>query len=64
VESIIEPGSDLGRVESDEPSDLQVGHPSLGNEAPEVADAYPEPLGELVDGEELRQGVGIGHWSP
>jgi hypothetical protein len=29
-----------------------------------VADAHPEPLGELVDGEELGQGISIGHWSP
>jgi hypothetical protein len=29
-----------------------------------VADAHPEPLGELIDGEELRHSVGIGHWSP
>jgi hypothetical protein len=29
-----------------------------------VADAHTEPLSELVDGEELGQGVSIGHWSP
>ena len=49
--STIEPGSDLGRVESDEPADLQVRHPSFGDEPADVADAHPEPLGELVDGE-------------
>ena len=30
--STVEPRSDLGRVESDEPPDLQVGHPSFGDE--------------------------------
>jgi hypothetical protein len=29
-----------------------------------VADAHPEALGELVDGEKLGQGFGTGHWSP
>jgi hypothetical protein len=43
---------------------LQVGHPSFGDESANVADAHPEPLGELVDGEELGQGISIGHWSP
>jgi hypothetical protein len=62
--STIEPGSDLGWVEFDEPPDLQARHPSFGDKPADVANAHPEPLGELVDGEELRQGVGIGHWSP
>ena len=62
--STIEPGGDLGRVEADQPPNLQVWHPSLGDEPADVADAHPEPLGELVDGEELGQGVGIGHRSP
>jgi hypothetical protein len=43
---------------------LQVGHPSFGDESANVADAHPEPLGELLDGEELRQDVGVGHRSP
>src|ERR1035438_1957476 len=64
MSSSIEPGGDLGGVESDGPPDLQVGHASFGNEPADVADAHPEPLGELVDGEELRQGGGIGHRSP
>jgi hypothetical protein len=29
-----------------------------------VANAHPQPLGELVDREELRQSVVIGHRSP
>ena len=62
--STVESRSDLGRVESDEPPDLQVGHPSFGDEPADVADAHPQPLGELVNGEKLWQGVGIGHWSP
>jgi hypothetical protein len=53
VASIIKPGSDLGRVEADKPPNLQVRHPSLGDEPADVANAHPEPLGELVDGEEL-----------
>jgi hypothetical protein len=61
--STIEPGSDLGRVKADQPPDLQVGYASLGNEPANVADAHPEPLGELVDGEELGQGFGTGHRS-
>jgi hypothetical protein len=62
--STIEPDGDLGRVEANQPPDLQVGHPSLGNESADVADAHPKPLGELVDGEELGQGFGTGHRSP
>jgi hypothetical protein len=62
--STIEPGCDLAWIEADQPPDLQVGHPSLGDESADVADAHPKPLGELVDGEELGQGFGTGHWSP
>jgi hypothetical protein len=64
VASIIKPGSDLGRVEADKPPNLQVGHPSFGDESADVANAHPQPLGELVDREELRQSVVIGHRSP
>jgi len=62
--STIEPGGDLGRVEADQPPDLQIGHPSLGDKPANVANAHPEPLGELVDGEELWQGFGTGYGSP
>jgi len=45
-------------------NNLQIGHPSLGDEPADVANAHPEPLGELLDGEELRQDVVLAIGTP
>ena len=42
----IEPAGDLGRVEADQPPNLQVGHPTFGDEptdVADVADAHTDP---------------------
>jgi len=47
VASTVEPGGDLGRVEADEPADLEVRQESLGDEPADVTNAHSKPLGEL-----------------
>jgi hypothetical protein len=59
-----EPVGDLGLVESNEPSDLVVRHPFVGDETADVAYGDAEALGELVDVQELGVVVDAGHVSP
>lgn len=58
---LVKPAGDHGRVEADPAADLDVGHTPFGDEPADVPDARPELERELVDGEELGQGVGGVH---
>ena len=58
-----EPSHYLGRVEPDEPADPQERHSSIGDQTPDMAGGHPEPLGELVHGQQLRHYVRTGHQS-
>ncbi len=40
------------RSKADKPTDPQERHPSLVHQAPQVAPGHPEPLGELVHGQQ------------
>jgi len=57
---VVEPGDDLRGVEAHEEADLQVTHPALGDKAAGVTGAAAEVVGELVDGEQLREGIRVG----
>jgi hypothetical protein len=57
----VEPVGDLRRVEADELADFQVRDAPLGDEPADVADGDAELFGELVDGEEVGDGLGGGH---
>ncbi len=48
----IEPGLDLGGIESDELADLEEGDPSLCDEATDEAIGDSEPVSELLDAEQ------------
>jgi hypothetical protein len=50
---VIQPLGDLGGVEPDEPPDPQERHSPLGDQAPDMPMGHPEPLGELVDAQQL-----------
>jgi hypothetical protein len=58
---LVQPAGDLVLIEPDQPADLHVGHTSLGDEAADVAGGDAELFGELVDGEEMGDGLGGGH---
>ena len=58
---LVEPRCDLLRVEADVAADLQVRDAPLGDEPADVAGGDAELLGELVDGEEVGEGLGGGH---
>jgi len=59
----VEPVGDLCRIEADELADLQVGDAPFGDEAAHVTGGDAELLGELVDGEEVGDGLDCGHGS-
>jgi hypothetical protein len=57
VTGVVEPACDLVRVETYETPPLHIGHALLGDESADVADRYTEVIGELLDGEEMREGL-------
>jgi hypothetical protein len=61
VTCVVEPGGDVSRVEADEPADLEEGDSSLGDQATDVADGDAKLVGDLVDGEEVGEWVGVDH---
>ncbi len=63
VTSVVEPACDLVRVEPYEAPPLHIGHALLGDEPADVADGDTEVIGELVDGEKVREGLCRRHWS-
>ena len=58
---LVQPAGDLVPIEPDQRADLHVGHTSLGDESADVAGGDAELFGELVDGEEVGDGLGGGH---
>jgi hypothetical protein len=50
---VVQPVSDLGRIEADEMSPLDEGDPPLVHETANVSGVHPQRLGELGDVEEL-----------
>jgi len=60
---LAEAASDLRGVEADELADLQVRDASFGDEAADVTGGDAELFGELVDGEEVGDGLDCGHGS-
>jgi hypothetical protein len=51
VGTVSEPFGYLARIEPDEPANLEVGDPFLGDQAAHVTHGDAEPFGELVDGQ-------------
>jgi hypothetical protein len=58
---VVEPAVDLLGVEADELADLEIGDATFGDQSPDVAGAGAEPFDELVDGQQVRQCLGVGH---
>jgi len=57
VTGVVQPACDLVGVETNEAPSLHIGHALLGDEPADVADGDTEVIGELVDGEEVREGL-------
>jgi hypothetical protein len=56
---VVQPAGNFTGVESDEPSDLEVGNSPLRDESADVTDADAEPVGELIDAEQLGSASGF-----